>query len=268
MIDTIRQWGDQWQPVLMTVALLMSRMLVAFSVIPFFVGNSVPAFIRTIFVAGLAMSLLPMAMADSAVSAIPLTGMALYVAKEAAIGLVLGLLASAGFWALYMAGTIIEFQAGLTFATAIDPLTGQDDSLVGGLLMRLFSIVFLITDGLLSLISLLFDSYQLWPLSKMAPVVGNLQLVEAVLRGFTAMVVLAVKVAAPFLILMLLIEMALGFLSRFAPQLNVFFVALPLKALMLAVLLLLYGMVVASSGELFAVGNLSRVLDPLRSVLP
>jgi type III secretion protein T len=258
---------DQWQAVLMTVALLMSRMLVAFSVFPLFVGNSVPAFIRTIFVAGLALSLLPLALADAALTSVPLAAMMLYIVKEAAIGLVLGLLASAGFWALYMAGTIIEYQAGLTFATTIDPLTGQDDSLVGGLLMRLFSIMFLVTGGLLSLIGLLFESYQLWPVSQMAPLAGNLQLVEVMLRAFAEMVVLAVKVAAPFLILMLLIELALGFLSRFAPQLNVFFVALPLKVLALAVMLLLYGMVVASSGELLLVGDLSRLLDPLRSVL-
>jgi type III secretion protein T len=263
MVDVARQW----QLVLMVVALLMSRMLVAFSVIPLFVGNTVPAFIRTIFVAGLAMSLLPLALSDSALTTIPLASMMIYIAKEAVIGLVLGLLASAGFWALYIAGTIIEYQAGLTFATTIDPLTGQDDSLVGGLLMRLFTVLFLVTGGLLSLIGMLFESYQLWPLSKMAPVAGNLQLLELVLRAFAEMVILALKVAAPFLILMLLIELALGFLSRFAPQLNVFFVALPLKVLVLAVMLLLYGMVIASSGQLLSIGDLSHVLDPLRGVL-
>ena len=264
MIDTIGELFDQWQPVLMTVALLMSRMLVAFSVVPLFVGNSVPAFIRTIFVAGLAMSLLPMAMADNAVSSIPLSGMAIYVAKEAAIGLVLGLLASAGFWALYMAGTIIEFQAGLTFATTIDPLTGQDESLLGSLLVRLFTALFLVTGGLLSLISMLFDSYVIWPLSSLTPVVGSPLLVELLLRALSELLIAAMKVAAPFVILMLMIEIAFGLLSRFAPMLNVFFLVLPLKVLALAVMLLLYGMVVANGATPLVMFDFSAALATLR----
>ncbi len=46
---------------------------------------------------------------------------------------------------------MIEYQAGMAFATTIDPLTGQDESLVGSLLVRLFTTLFLVTGGLLSL---------------------------------------------------------------------------------------------------------------------
>ena len=85
----------------MVIGLLMSRMLVAFSVLPLFVGNGVPVMVRVVFVAGLACSLLPLAFADDTLATIPLASMPFYVAKEAAIGLVLGLLSSVGFWALY-----------------------------------------------------------------------------------------------------------------------------------------------------------------------
>jgi len=248
----------------MIVALLMSRMLVAFSIIPLFVGNGIPGSIRVIFVAGLAFGLLPLAFADDVLAAIPLASMPLYVAKEAAVGLVLGLLASVGFWALYAAGAIIEYQAGLAFATTIDPLTGQDESLLGSLLVRLFTALFLVTGGLLSLISMLFDSYVIWPLSSLTPVVGSPLLVELLLRALSELLIAAMKVAAPFVILMLMIEIAFGLLSRFAPMLNVFFLVLPLKVLALAVMLLLYGMVVANGATPLVMFDFSAALATLR----
>lgn len=263
MLDLERQW----QAVLMVIALLMSRMLVAFSVVPLFVGNSVPGTIRVAFVAGLAVSLLPLALADTQLASIPLANLPFYIAKEAAIGLVLGLLASVGFWALYAAGALIDYQAGLSFAAVVDPLTAENESLIGTLLMRMFMALFLVTGGLLALLSMLFESYVAWPLSSMAPAVGSVALVEIALRALAELLGLALKVAAPFVILMLMTEIALGLLSRFAPQLNVFFVALPLKVLGLAVMLLLYGMVVASSGSLLPVADFSRDLRALQEAL-
>jgi type III secretion protein T len=260
----VPQLEQQWQAILTIVALLMSRMLVAFSIIPLFVGNGVPATVRVIFVAGLAFALLPLAFADDALASIPLASMPLYVAKEAAIGLILGLLASVGFWALYAAGAIIEYQAGLAFATTIDPLTGQDESLLGSFLVRLFTTLFLVTGGLLSLISMLFDSYAVWPLSSLTPTVANPLLVELLLRALSQLLITALKVAAPFVILMLMIEIAFGLLSRFAPMLNVFFLVLPLKVLALAGMLLLYGMVVANGGATLLLVDFSAALGSLR----
>ena len=60
----------------------------------------------------------------------------------------------------------------------------------------------------------------------------------------------------------------LGFLSRFAPQLNVFFLALPLKVLVLTIMLLLYGLVLASGGYLGPVADFGAILEPLRRALP
>jgi type III secretion protein T len=258
---------DQWQKVLMIVALLMSRMLVALSVVPLFVGNSIPGMVRVLFVGGLAVSLLPLAYADTNISNIPLLAMPYYIAKEAAVGLVLGLVASVGFWALYAAGALIEYQAGLSFAATFDPMTAQSESLLGSFLMRLFITLFLVTGGLLALISMLFDSYAMWPLSSMVPASGSLAVVDLLLRSVAELLGLALKVAVPFVILMLMIELGLGLLSRFAPQLNVFFLALSLKVLALAVMLLLYGMVVASSGSLLPAADFTQQLRALQEAL-
>lgn len=254
----------QWQSIFMVLALLMSRMLVTFSIIPLFASGGIPAGVRTVFVAGLAFSLLPLAFADDALTSLPLASVPIYLAKEAAIGLALGLLASIGFWALYAAGAMIDYQSGLAFASTIDPLTGQEESLLGGFLMRLFIVLFLVTGGLLSLISLLFESYVVWPVSSLLPTVASPLLVELMLRALADLLAIALKVAAPFLIMMLMIEIAVGLLSRFAPLLNVFFVVLPLKVLALALMLLLYGMVIASGAAPLPLADFSDSLRQLR----
>src|SRR5438477_372904 len=236
----------RWQDVLTVFALLMTRMLVAFAVIPLFVGG-VPWLVRVTFVAGLAFSLLPLAYADPALAALSANNLIPFALKEAGIGLVLGLVSSIGFWALYAAGVVIEYQAGLTMANTIDPLRGQSDSLVGGIFMQLFTILFLLTGGLLSLIGMLFESYRVWPLASMTPLIGSAQLITVAMQGLEGLIVLAVKVAAPFVILMLAVESSIGYLSRFAPQLNVFFLSLPIKVMVFTGLLLLYGAVMSGT---------------------
>jgi type III secretion protein T len=74
-------------------------------------------------------------------------------------------------------------------------------------------------------------------------------------------------VAAPFVILMLMIEIAFGMLSRFAPMLNVFFLVLPLKVLALAAMLLLYGMVISSGPSPLSVLEFSGALEAMRGAL-
>jgi type III secretion protein T len=253
--------ASSWQDMLLVAALLMARMLMAFSVIPLFVGNSIPVTTRTVFVAGLAFALLPFALADASIShQLPASNWIGLAVKEALLGLVLGLLCSIGFWAVYAAGTIVEYQAGLSMATTIDPTSGQDESLVGTLFMQIFIVLFIATGGLLTMIGMLFDSYKVWPLSSMTPVVGSAKLTAIVVGGVAELVGIAVKVAAPFVILMLLVEIALGLLSRFAPQLNVFFLSLPLKMLVLTLMLLLYGLVMTDAIRLLPTSDFPAIL--------
>ncbi len=257
--------ATSWQDMLIAIALLMARMLAAFSVIPLFIGNTVPMTARMVFVAGLAVALLPYALADPGLTRqLAAQNWMLLALKESVLGLVLGLLASIGFWAVHAAGTIVEYQAGLSMATTIDPTSGQDDSLIGTLFMQIFTVLFLAMGGLLAMIGMLFDSYTVWPLASMAPLVGNLELTGVALRSVAELVAIAVKVAAPFVILMLLLEVALGLMARFAPQLNVFFLALPLKVLVLTAMLLLYGLAMTDAIRLLPIADFSAILRSIK----
>ncbi len=256
----------QGEAILIVTSLLMTRMLVAFSVWPIFMGQTVPVMVRMALAVALSSLMLPAALHDPAMLSISTPQIVFVLLKEAGIGLVLGFLSGIGFWALYTAGTIIEFQAGMSMATVVDPTTGQDDSMVGGLMMQMFTMLFLVTGGLLSMIGTLYESYQVWPIPSMALSMGNASLVEVGLRALSEMLGLALKVAAPFLLLMLMVEIGLGLLSRFAPQLNAFFLAMPLKALILSLLMLLYGAGMSESLRALPIADFPGMLNALRGV--
>jgi type III secretion protein T len=126
--------------------------------------------------------------------------------------------------------------------------------------------LFLVTGGLLSMIGMLYESYQVWPIASMTPSMANANLVELALRALNDMLGLALKVAAPFLLLMLMLEIGLGLLSRFAPQLNAFFLAMPLKALILSLVMLLYGAGMSESIRALPITNFAGMLHALREV--
>ena len=250
---------------LLAVALLMVRMLIALSFLPMFMGNAIPATVRISFVAGLSLCLLPLLGPHASLLHLEWSGIFPYMLKEAALGLILGLLSSLTFWALHSAGALIEFQAGLAMSTVVDPLSGQEDSLVGALFLQLFNMLFLVSGGLLALIGMLFDSYKIWPIDHMVPVIGNIKIISLIVQSFTGMIELVVKIAAPFVILMLVAELALGLLSRFAPQLNVFFLSLPIKIVILAILMLLFCSLLADGSLLMP--NFSGIAQRLGGVI-
>lgn len=256
---------QSFESLIMATALLMARGLTIFSVLPFFVEQAVPLTVRMSFVLALSLCMLPLVSPQLPLLQSDWIIVFPYFLKEIGLGLVLGLMSSIMFWALFAAGTIIEYQAGMTMGTIIDPLSGQEDSLVGALFMQLFSIVFIVGGGLLGIIGLLFDSYKVWPIDKMAPLLGNNKLVTVFLGGMVQLVETVLKIAAPFVILMLVAELALGLLSRFAPQLNVFFLSLSAKIIILMVLLLVYCALLSETTQLLP--DFNSMLNTFREVL-
>lgn len=253
------------ESLLLAIGLLMTRMVMTFTLLPLFSGNAIPVTVRLSFVAALSMCLLPTLAPQAALLHLDWGRLLPYLLKEAGLGIVLGLLSSLTFWALHTAGAVIEYQAGLSMSTVIDPLSGKEDTLLGGLFLQLFNVLFLISGGLLALIGMLFESYRIWPIDHMVPMIGNIKLMEVLLKAFTSMIELVIKIAAPFVILMLVAELALGLLSRFAPQLNVFFLALPIKVVILGVLLLLFCYLLADGTQFLP--NFSGVMQQLGGVM-
>jgi type III secretion protein T len=227
------------------LALATMRIAGAFLILPVFTPEIVPALVRnSIFVSlGLIVFLLQPDIATAQLH--PFAWAALF-AKEAAFGLAIGFFFSIFLWALEAAGQIIDNQIGLGMAQIVDPLTGHQTSLTGSFLARLANFVFMFSGGLLLVVGVVLESYAVWPIMEAAPRLdqaGSALFSDELQRLMTT----AVLFAAPALVILLTVDLALGLVNRYAQQLNVFALSLALKAwLATAVVLLLLGAILQS----------------------
>jgi flagellar biosynthetic protein FliR len=160
----------------------------------------------------------------------------LMLGQELLTGAVLGLVARLTISALQVAGSVVAQQMGLGFVTAVDPTQGQQGMIVGNFLTILGVTLIFSFDLHHLVIAALNDSYSLFRPGEV-PVIGD---VAALLTGtVTSAFRIGVQLAAPFLVFGLLFNLGLGVLSRLMPQMQVFFIGMPLSILVGFLILLL-----------------------------
>lgn len=158
--------------------------------------------------------------------------------KEALTGLILGLALGAPFWAATAFGELLDNQRGATIAKSITVDADIEASLLGSCMGFLWAALFFAGDGLMNILSVLAESYRRLPIDGTLTLnahavldLGSL-LSQALMAGVAA--------ASPAVVALLLIDVVLGVLSRFASQLNPFSLALTIKSLGASLILLLY----------------------------
>ena len=156
--------------------------------------------------------------------------------QEMLIGAVLGMTARLAISALQVAGSVIAQQLGLGFVTAVDPTQGQQGMLVGNFLTVLGITLIFATDMHHLVIAALNDSYTIFRPGEM-PLVGDAA--QHITRVVATAFRIGMQLSAPFLVFGLLFNLGLGVLSRLMPQMQVFFIGLPLSILLGLLLLLL-----------------------------
>ena len=169
--------------------------------------------------------------------------------KELVIGVLLGLPIAVASWGMEAAGAFIDNQRGATMASSLNPATGNQASPIGILLGQVYVTWLFVTGGFLALLETLYSSHQIWPMWSFQPALGPafgaaaLQLLDSVMR-------LGLLFAGPAIIAMFLSELGLALVSRFAPQLQVFFLAMPVKsAVGLLLLILSLGIILTEAGR-------------------
>lgn len=212
--------------------LCAARIATAFLLLPLFSQDVVPALVRNaIFMslAGLAMALQGPALLQAQLPWGSAWGLLLCLGREVFIGAALGFFWALLLWAFEAAGQIIDTKIGATTAQIVDPLGGHQTSLNGALLSRLAGWVFMSSGGFMLMVGSLLESYALLPLHgqnlNLWP--GGARLFES---GFGRLMALSLLIAAPALLLSWVMDMAMGLINRFAPQLNVASVASSLKS--------------------------------------
>jgi len=160
----------------------------------------------------------------------------LMAVQEILIGAVLGMTARLAISALQIAGSVVAQQFGLGFVTAIDPTQNQQGLLVGNFLTLLGITLIFATDLHHLVIEALNDSYNIFQPGEM-PLAGDVakHITQVVATSFR----IGIQLAAPFLVFGLLFNLGLGVLARLMPQMQVFFIGLPLSILLGLLLLML-----------------------------
>lgn len=146
------------------------------------------------------------------------------IALEVAVGLWLGTLARLAVTALAMAGQLVAILVGLSALLVTDPAVGQGGTALARAL-GLAAVVLVLATGLHGIaLGSLVNSYAALPAGDPFP--GGLA-AESVVRAGADSLALALRLAAPFVIGSVVLNLALGLLARLAPQVQTFFVAVP-----------------------------------------
>jgi flagellar biosynthetic protein FliR len=220
--------------ILRLIALVMARMLGAALQIPFMGGQLIPGQIKFGIPLVFSVFLYPFVEASVDHAAVPAFGLyfAGVVAKEIFIGTCLGFVVSLPFYAVEAAGSFMDTQRGTTFAQTIAPFLGGQASLLGNLYILLFMTLFLGMGGNHLVIGGIFDSYRVLPLTGFpSSIRPGSPFVDDVLRLSGDLFAVGLKISAPVVVAMFLTDATLGVINRVAPNVQVFWLGMPIKTL-------------------------------------
>jgi flagellar biosynthetic protein FliR len=224
-------------PVLSHLAVLLVRPGVVVALAPTFGGLYTTGRIKIGLTVLLAIGLLPSVPVPPPISVVTL-GAA--IAREVAIGLAIGLTLRALITAIEFAGHLSGHQMGLTYAATIDPANGVRNTTVTSLFGMIATLTLFAIDGHHTILRALAASYNGLPIG-----VGgvNASLLTGVRETLALVFVTGARLAAPIVVVLLIVEVVIGFISRVTPALSFMVIGYPVRMI---VGLFVLGLVVAA----------------------
>lgn len=242
------------QTFLVLVGLSFARLVSFFSIVPFFGGAAVPARVKVATAMALVIILYPAIAAsvpeNQSLGFGPLGFIGL-LAKEVFVGFTLGFIASLVFEAVQVAGRIVDFQRGSTMGELYAPQIQSRVSELGQFKLQLAIVLFIAIGAHRFFIGAMLRSFEYIPAltyPKLSPVAasGVSPSIELIAQLTAAVLNIGLQLAAPALIALLLTDLFFGIINRVAPQVNVFFLSMPVKMLVGVIIILLALPVLAS----------------------
>jgi flagellar biosynthetic protein FliR len=205
------------------LALLLVRPGMIVLATPFFGALSAPTAVRV----GLTLLLAVLMAATAPVPAsLPATGLAAVILREVGIGLAIAMAVRVLIGGAEFAGHFIAYQIGLSLGSLIDPQSGVRNNVLALLYANLVVVLCLATNVHHTLIRALADSYAALPIG-----LGGVDasVTTSVARMLAVLFTIGVRIAAPVVVVLLLVEIGLGLLARVAPALNVIVAGAPVR---------------------------------------
>lgn len=202
---------------------------------PIFGARTVSVQTRILLSFALTWLVLPMLPAVPDISPLAPEGFLITI-HQVAIGVSMGFIMQLVFGATVLMGQSLGMSMGLGFASAIDPQNGTQVPVVGQFFLVMATLIFLTMNGHIVLISILLDSFQTYPIGLEG---WSTETPKVIALWASRMFASALMMALPVMTTVLLVNLALGVVTRTAPQLNIFAVGFPLAIMVGLTMLLL-----------------------------
>ncbi len=206
--------------------LVFVRMTGLFVVAPIFGRRNIPAYFKIGFAFFTALILVNTTVLQTVQYDDNLLGYALLIMKEFLIGLSMGYVAYLTYTAIYIAGEVIDMQIGFGVVNVMDPISNIQVPITSNVYFIISMLLFLSMNGHHMLIRALFDSFTSLPPGK---AVFDMEISDSILGIFGTVLATGVRIAAPVVATILILDVALGTISRMVPQMNIFVIGMPLK---------------------------------------
>ena len=223
----------------LAAVLAMARIGGAFAVCPALTESMIPGLARRVAVLGFSCLAIPYIHAGMPPGEPNAWMFGVAALWEALIGFLIGFFAAIPFWVAENVGNFIDNQRGATMGEVYSPLSGAQVSTTGIFFTQVVSTIFFTSGAILLLLGALYKSYALWPVFG-DPVAFAPNAPVQVLGSLDGMLRTTVVISAPVIIVMFLATLGLGLVNRTAPQLNVFFLSMPVKSALGIAMLIVY----------------------------
>lgn len=242
---------------LLGFALVLTRVSSFLLVLPVFGAKTIPMQVKAAAAVLLSLFFCTTAPLGIDPAQVSLPGAILLLAGEAIYGLALGLIIALLFSVVSLSGHVIEQQMGLTMAEIVNPLTDEEVGPLASLLEMIFLLLFLSANGHHLFLLILSKSYSVFPAGTI-PTLGAL--VGSIVETGSVMFVASLRLAAPMIAAFLILMVALALLARLIPEMDIFFISMPVQAAL--------GLFLTAAFIPFVGGFVSEMADWMAKLLP
>ena len=206
--------------------LVLARISPLFLLAPLFSSRSIPGRVRGIAAVALAFGISPIVGAAGGKIPLDAVGYGGMLLKEVLVGLAFAFTLGALFAAVAAAGALLDTLIGFSFGSLVDPVTGNQSSVLQNMYALIGVLIFIAIGGDGWVIQGMAKTYELVPMLE-APALGSM--VAGAQVAFAGVLTSALMICAPILLALVITDAAFGVVSRVMPQLNVFAVGFPAK---------------------------------------
>lgn len=220
LYSAIMQMFPKINTYLMAGALVFARMLGFFRFCPIFNRRDIPALVKIPLALILTSFILPFLSPEKVMT--ECDSFALSILLNVVVGAVIGYMAQLITIAVDSGAEMINMQMGLSSATALDPTTSSQVSILTKMIALMGILIFINVGGVYWLFKALLRSFEIFPLYSAQVPLAQLVKMDLLIKMSSNTLYMGLQIASPVLMATLAQDIILGVISRTAPQVNVF----------------------------------------------